>query len=80
MTKTQGRLKTVLGPVLNQSWVEVKVKFTLEQATKAQRRSAGIVILLHFTSVQVKLYYFINLGARWRWVVTPRHGRFTPGK
>ena len=34
MTKTQGRLKTVLGPILNQSWVKVKVKFTLKQTTK----------------------------------------------
>jgi len=33
----------------------VKVKFTLEQATKAQR-SRGIALLF-------------NLGARWRWVV-----------
>jgi len=33
-----------------------KVKFTLEQATKAQRRSRGIALLF-------------NLGARWRWVV-----------
>jgi len=34
MTKTQGRLETVLGPMLNQSWVKVKVKITLEQTTK----------------------------------------------
>jgi len=34
MTKTQGRLKSVLGPMLNQPWVKVKVKFTQEQATK----------------------------------------------
>jgi hypothetical protein len=31
--------------------------FTLEQATKAQSGSRGIVI------------FFFNLGARWRWVV-----------
>jgi len=39
MTKTQGRLKTVLGPMLNQSWVKVKVKVkvTLEQTTKPER-------------------------------------------
>jgi hypothetical protein len=38
------------------------VKFTLEQATKAQRGSRGIALL--------SLY----LGARWRWVInaTPR--------
>ena len=42
--------------------VKVKVKFTLEQATKAHRWSRGIALL------------FLNLGARWRWVVnaTPR--------
>jgi hypothetical protein len=34
MTKTQGRLKSFLGPMLNQPWVKVKVKFTLEQTTK----------------------------------------------
>jgi hypothetical protein len=38
--------------------VKVKVKFTLEQATKAQRGSKGI-----------QLYSFFNLGTRWRWVV-----------
>jgi hypothetical protein len=39
-----------------------KVKVTLEQAMKAQR------------GVEVKLYSFLNLGARWGWVVnaTPR--------
>ena len=31
----------------------MKVKFTLEQATKDQRGSRG------------KLYFFFNLGARW---------------
>jgi hypothetical protein len=41
---------------------EKKVKFTLEQAMKAQR------------GIAVYLYSFFNLGARWRWVVnaTPR--------
>jgi hypothetical protein len=40
----------------------VKVKFTLNQATKAQRGSRGI------------RPHFLNLGARWGWVVnaTPR--------
>jgi len=40
----------------------VKVQFTLEQATKAQRGSTGIALPL------------FNLGARWLWVVnaTPR--------
>jgi hypothetical protein len=33
--------------------VKVKVKFTLEQAMKAQME------------VQVKLYSFFNVGARW---------------
>ena len=42
--------------------VKVKVNFTLEQATKAQR------------GVEVWLYSFLNLGAIWVWVVnaTPR--------
>jgi hypothetical protein len=35
----------------------VKVKFTLEQATRAQRGSRGTALL------------FFNLGAIWRWVV-----------
>jgi hypothetical protein len=47
---------------------KVKVKFTLEQATKAQR------------GVEVYLYSFFNLGARWCGWSTPRPGRFTPGK
>jgi len=47
---------------------EVKVKLTLEQATKAQRGSRGIALL------------FFNLGARWGGWSTPRPGRFTPGK
>jgi hypothetical protein len=40
----------------------MKVKFTLEQAMKAQR------------GLEVWLYSFFNLGARWGWVVnsTPR--------
>jgi hypothetical protein len=37
--------------------VKVKVKFTLEEATKVQGRSRGI------------LYSFFNLGAGWGWVV-----------
>jgi hypothetical protein len=48
--------------------VEVKVKVTLEQATKAQRGSKGIV------------YSFFNLDARWDVGSTPRPGRFIPGK
>jgi hypothetical protein len=36
--------------------VNVKIKFTLEQATKAQRGNRGT------------LYSFFNFGARWRWV------------
>jgi len=49
--------------------VKIKVKFTLEEATKAQRGSRCIA-----------LYSFINLGARWGWVATPCPGCFTPGK
>jgi len=42
--------------------VKVRVKFTIEQATKAHRWS------------RVKLYSFFNLGTIWGWVVnaTPR--------
>ena len=36
---------------------KVKVKFTLEQATKFQRWSSSIALLC------------LNLGARWKWVV-----------
>jgi len=51
--------------------VKVKVKFALEEATKAQRRRSGIRVF----------YSFFNLSARWWWVVnaTPRL-QFTPGK
>jgi len=35
----------------------LKVKFDLEQATKAQRESKGTALL------------FFNFGASWRWVV-----------
>ena len=37
--------------------VNVMVKFNLEQAMKAQRK------------IEVYLYSFFNLGARWGWVV-----------
>ena len=42
--------------------VKVKVKFTLEQSTKAQ------------VGADVELYSFFNLNARWGWTVnaTPR--------
>jgi hypothetical protein len=46
----------------------VKVKVTLEKATKAQRGSRGINLL------------FLYLGARWDGRSTPRLGCFTPGK
>ena len=50
---------------------KIKVKFSLEQAMKAQRGSTGITLL------------FPNLGARWGWVVnaTPRplYTRERPG-
>jgi hypothetical protein len=48
--------------------IDVKTKFTLEQATKAQRRSRGITLL------------FFNLGSRWGGWSTPLPGRFTSGK
>jgi hypothetical protein len=38
--------------------VKVKVKFALEQAKKAKGGSRGIALL-----------FFLNLCARWRWVV-----------
>jgi len=45
-----------------------KVKFTLGQATKAQRETA-----------EVELFSFFNLGASWGWVVNatlwPLHRR-----
>jgi hypothetical protein len=47
---------------------KVKVKFALEQATKAQRRC------------RVQPYSFFNLGARCDGWSTPRPGRFTSGK
>ena len=47
----------------------VKVKFTLEQATKAQRGSKGIVLLFFLT--------WALDGGGWS---TPLPGRFTPGK
>jgi len=37
--------------------VNMMVKFNLEQAMKAQRKT------------EVYLYSFVNLGARWGWVV-----------
>jgi hypothetical protein len=48
---------------------KIKVKFTLEQATKAQRGSRGIALLFSLTSVLD--------GGAWS---TPRPGHFTPGK
>jgi len=47
---------------------KVKLKFTLEQATKTQRGSRGVAVL------------FLNLDARRDWWSTPRPGRFTPGR
>jgi hypothetical protein len=46
----------------------VKLKVSLEQATKTQRGSKGIALP------------FFNLDARWGGWSTPRPGRFTPGK
>jgi len=47
---------------VTQNEVKIKVKSTVEQATKTQR------------GVEVYLYFYFNLGARWWWVVnsTPR--------
>jgi hypothetical protein len=53
--------------MLQRKWKD-KVKFTLEQATKAQG------------GVKVLLYFFFNLGIRWGEWLLPRPGRFTPGK
>jgi len=47
--------------------VQVKVKVTLEQTTKAQSGSRCIA------------YSFFNFGASWVGWSTPRLGRFTPG-
>ena len=46
----------------------IKVKFALQQAMKTQRRT------------DLWLYSFFNLGARRVGWLTPRPGRFTPGK
>jgi len=47
---------------------EVKARFTVEQATNAQR------------GVEIQLYTFFNFGvSRGGWS-TPHPGRFTPGK
>ena len=48
--------------------VKLKVNFTLEQATKAQR------------GVEAQLYFFFYLGVRWGGWSTSRPGRFTPRK
>ena len=53
----------MLGSVL----MKVKVTFTLEKATKAQRG-------------EQRFYSFFNLDARWGGWSTPRPGRSTPGK
>jgi hypothetical protein len=47
-------------------YLKGKVKYNLEQLTKAQR------------VLDVKLYSFFNLGTRWGGWLTPRPGRFTP--
>jgi hypothetical protein len=49
--------------------IQVKVMFTLEQATKAQRRSRGVALTLSLT-----------LAADWGGWSVPHPGRFTPGK
>jgi hypothetical protein len=48
--------------------VLIKVKVTLEQATKAQRGDRGIALL------------FLDLDSRWDGWSAPRPDRFTPGK
>jgi hypothetical protein len=47
--------------------IKVKVKVTLEEATRGQRGSR-------------ELYCFFNFGARWGGWSKPRPDRFTPGK
>jgi hypothetical protein len=44
----------------------VNVNFILQQTMQAQR------------GVDIKLYSFLNFGARWGGWSTPRPGRFTP--
>jgi hypothetical protein len=46
----------------------MKVKFTLEQVTKAHG------------GVEVWLYFSFNIGAKWGWVVNATPGRLTPEK
>jgi hypothetical protein len=53
---------------LGDSGKHVKVKFTLEQVTKAQR------------GVEVQLYSFFNLDDGWGGWSTACPGRFYPGK
>jgi len=53
---------------LNVSCSYYRLKFTLEQAMKAQRGS------------RVQMYSFFNHGARWGGWSTPRPGHFTSGK
>jgi hypothetical protein len=48
--------------------IKVKIKFTLEQATKAQKGSGGIALLS------------LTLALDGCGCSTPRPGRFTPGK
>jgi len=48
-------------------YIKVKIKFALEQDTKTQR------------GVEVQLYSFFNLGARWGGWSTPHPSHITPG-
>ena len=48
--------------------MQIKVKFTLQQAMKAQR------------GVQVQLYSSFNLGARWGWMVNTMPQPLNAGK
>jgi len=52
---------------INRTVSRVNVKITIEQDMKAQM------------GVEVQLYSFFNLGARWGGWSTPSPGRFTPG-
>jgi hypothetical protein len=61
----KGRCNITLSAI---GWEELKVKVITEQAMKAQR------------GVEVWLYSFFNLGARWGWVVNAVHCCFTAGK
>ena len=67
-TRDRRMLKFACWPLSSGKSTPVKVKFSLEQGTKAQK------------GVEVQLYSFFNLGTRWDERSTPRPDRFTPEK